>query len=153
MFTGRGRTALPPNYGFTAVATLKSGGSNVAAAAEPFPATAQSCLSPWCPSPKSLIFFWRVNHTHSWVCHHIVLAYIGVHTTKSVFLKFHYFIVFRAGTEPILLYRLKRPLNSMHTTKQCSAHISYTRLIPGLLPANERRRYKVTPSLIGWAQT
>ena len=23
----------------------------------------------------------------------------------------------------------------------------------GLLPANERRRYKVTPSLIGWAQT
>ena len=24
---------------------------------------------------------------------------------------------------------------------------------PGLRPANERRRYKVTPSLIGWAQT
>ena len=23
----------------------------------------------------------------------------------------------------------------------------------GLCPANERRRYKVTPSLIGWAQT
>ena len=23
----------------------------------------------------------------------------------------------------------------------------------GLHPANERRRYKVTPSLIGWAQT
>ena len=27
------------------------------------------------------------------------------------------------------------------------------RLILGLHPANERRRYKVTPSLIGWAQT
>ena len=26
-------------------------------------------------------------------------------------------------------------------------------LILGLYPANERRRYKVTPSLIGWAQT
>ena len=26
-------------------------------------------------------------------------------------------------------------------------------LILGLCPANERRRYKVTPSLIGWAQT
>ena len=26
-------------------------------------------------------------------------------------------------------------------------------LISGLRPANERRRYKVTPSLIGWAQT
>ena len=26
-------------------------------------------------------------------------------------------------------------------------------MIPGLRPANERRRYKVTPSLIGWAQT
>ena len=25
--------------------------------------------------------------------------------------------------------------------------------ITGLHPANERRRYKVTPSLIGWAQT
>ena len=26
-------------------------------------------------------------------------------------------------------------------------------LILGLRPTNERRRYKVTPSLIGWAQT
>ena len=26
-------------------------------------------------------------------------------------------------------------------------------LILGLRPVNERRRYKVTPSLIGWAQT
>ena len=26
-------------------------------------------------------------------------------------------------------------------------------LILGLRPANERRRYKVTPSLIGWAHT
>ena len=26
-------------------------------------------------------------------------------------------------------------------------------LILGLHPANERRRYKVTPSLIGWTQT
>ena len=26
-------------------------------------------------------------------------------------------------------------------------------LILGLRPADERRRYKVTPSLIGWAQT
>ena len=31
--------------------------------------------------------------------------------------------------------------------------IEYTGLILGLRPANERRRYKVTPSLIGWAQT
>ena len=30
---------------------------------------------------------------------------------------------------------------------------SGTGLILGLCPANERRRYKVTPSLIGWAQT
>ena len=28
-----------------------------------------------------------------------------------------------------------------------------TELILGLRPANERRRYKVTPFLIGWAQT
>ena len=30
--------------------------------------------------------------------------------------------------------------------------ISYSGQIVGLRPANERRRYKVTPSLIGWAQ-
>ena len=30
---------------------------------------------------------------------------------------------------------------------------SLSELILGLPPANERRRYKVTPSLIGWAQT
>ena len=31
--------------------------------------------------------------------------------------------------------------------------LHYTGLILCLRPANERRRYKVTPSLIGWAQT
>ena len=31
--------------------------------------------------------------------------------------------------------------------------VSLPGLILGLHPANERRRYKVTPSLIGWAQT
>ena len=30
---------------------------------------------------------------------------------------------------------------------------SITRVILGLHPANERRRYKVTPSVIGWAET
>ena len=29
----------------------------------------------------------------------------------------------------------------------------YSGLILGLRLANERRRYKITPSLIGWAQT
>ena len=33
------------------------------------------------------------------------------------------------------------------------ARASNTGLILGLRPANERRRYKVTPSLIGWAST
>ena len=31
--------------------------------------------------------------------------------------------------------------------------LAYRGLILGLRPANERRRYKVTASLIGWAQT
>ena len=35
----------------------------------------------------------------------------------------------------------------------CSGYKYEAELIPGLHPANERRRYKVTPSLIGWAQT
>ena len=30
---------------------------------------------------------------------------------------------------------------------------TYAGFILGLRSANERRRYKVTPSLIGWAQT
>ena len=33
------------------------------------------------------------------------------------------------------------------------ASVMFSGLILGLRPANERRRYKVTPSLIGWAQT
>ena len=33
------------------------------------------------------------------------------------------------------------------------ATVCHTGLILGLRPANERRRYKVTPSQIGWAQT
>ena len=37
----------------------------------------------------------------------------------------------------------------LHTA---GAHDQYTGLILGLRPANERRRYKVTTSLIGWAQ-
>ena len=36
---------------------------------------------------------------------------------------------------------------------QMSSVVIITGLILGLHPANERRRYKVTPSLIGWAQT
>ena len=37
---------------------------------------------------------------------------------------------------------------------KCKFHAApSTRLILGLRPANEKRRYKVTPSLIGWAQT
>ena len=32
-------------------------------------------------------------------------------------------------------------------------HTTHSGLIIGLRPANERRRYKVTPSLIDWAQT
>ena len=36
--------------------------------------------------------------------------------------------------------------------KFCLATSDSTGLILGLLPANERRRYFVTTSLIGWAQ-
>ena len=35
----------------------------------------------------------------------------------------------------------------------CSEPHKSARLILGLCPANERRRYKVTLSLIGWSQT
>ena len=35
----------------------------------------------------------------------------------------------------------------------CLCLLHYTGLVLGLRPANERRCYKVTPSLIGWSQT
>ena len=37
--------------------------------------------------------------------------------------------------------------------KDISCNMGLTGLILGLRPANERRRYFVTTSLIGWAQT
>ena len=37
--------------------------------------------------------------------------------------------------------------------KSICTEVIYTTLILGLRPVNERRRYKVTPPLIGWAQT
>ena len=40
-------------------------------------------------------------------------------------------------------------LNGVHVF----AYVYNPGLILGLRPANERRRYKVTTSLIGWAQT
>ena len=42
----------------------------------------------------------------------------------------------------------------MHIDLQMDrAHVTVTGLYLGLRPANERRRYEVTSSLIGWAQT
>ena len=40
-------------------------------------------------------------------------------------------------------------------SSQCETSLqkTSTELILGLRPANEGRRYRVTPSLIGWAQT
>ena len=38
-------------------------------------------------------------------------------------------------------------------TFMCHSLYVYAGLFLGLHSANERRRYKVTPSLIGWAQT
>ena len=40
-----------------------------------------------------------------------------------------------------------------HTNHNCQGNNTSSGLILDLCPANKRRRYKVTPSLIGWAQT
>ena len=43
---------------------------------------------------------------------------------------------------------------SLTSLVEATEHIvQFTGLILGLHPANERRRYEVTPSLVGWAQT
>ena len=51
-------------------------------------------------------------------------------------------------------YRVTCKIYSDHSPVQTvSIKFEITGLILGLRPANERRRYKVTPSLIGWTQT
>ena len=42
---------------------------------------------------------------------------------------------------------------TLNTPREMDLHPSKSGLIPVLRPANERRRYFVTTSLIGWAQT
>ena len=53
--------------------------------------------------------------------------------------------------------RNKKPLWPQYVSPWLAGYVDQAayivRLILGLRPANERRRYKVTPSLIGWAQT
>ena len=41
----------------------------------------------------------------------------------------------------------------MYTSAGAFFNYNAAALILGMRPANERRRYKITPSLIGWAQT
>ena len=42
---------------------------------------------------------------------------------------------------------------AMFVNVQILQRITKRKVILGLRSANERRRYKVTPSLVGWAQT
>ena len=46
-----------------------------------------------------------------------------------------------------------RPFCSDQNVLTNTDSLTRIRLILGLRPANQRRRHKVTPSLIGWAQT
>ena len=54
---------------------------------------------------------------------------------------------------PILWQVIDQTWNTQKTHWFCPSELAISGLILGLRPANERRRYKVTPSLIGWAQT
>ena len=54
-------------------------------------------------------------------------------------------------TKAIRDYDMAMGLDSPSQMRQYG--LSGTGLILGLRPADERRRYKVTPFLIGWAQT
>ena len=44
-------------------------------------------------------------------------------------------------------------VNRTYPTFWLAMYYTITGPIQGLRPANERRRYKETPSLVGWAQT
>ena len=44
-------------------------------------------------------------------------------------------------------------MSKLYSALDLQTHSVPSGLILGLHPANDRRRYKVTPSLIGWVQT
>ena len=74
--------------------------------------------------------------------HVLVIRYLYTKTTPGANCWDHY---------PGTLSPLSRDYNSLeYRVKEME---SIAGLVLGLHPANERRRYKVTPSVIGWTQT
>ena len=56
--------------------------------------------------------------------------------------------------EACLMFEPLTYIGGMHNNASAEKwKMPFTGLILGLHPANERRRYKITPSLIGWVQT
>ena len=70
-------------------------------------------------------------------------------------IQLHYcFTLYILFTEmEMLLFWLNSSLSTSVVVEMTIFSTTCAGLILGLRPANERRRYKVTPSLIGWAQT
>ena len=72
----------------------------------------------------------------------------------------HNIYLFQRMTATVVRWRVApcswRSINSVWTSIPSIPQVSLilsSGLLLGLCPANERHRYKVTPSLIGWAQT
>ena len=82
-----------------------------------------------------------------------VAVYTLVDTWTYVGYLIELLVMFVTGLLNVWRWRLG--MSSIWTYMTMSEMIKnhYSGLILGLHPANERRRYKVTPSLIGWAQT
>ena len=89
-----------------------------------------SCVRNYMTNP----YRWFGDVVHFWHKDHCRLVTVGTQSTN-----------FQPHENPFVKHAL------------CSVprlyHLTYTGLILGLRLANVRRRYKVTPSLIGWAQT
>ena len=75
------------------------------------------------------------------------LIYCSCHTAATVHLPYFLLMAWHH-----LSPKTSATIKVMQATWRTSVMTS-TGLILGLCPANERRRYKVVPSLIGWAQT
>ena len=68
------------------------------------------------------------------------------------YLKYNYFLdCYGIDNVTLRLWKLS-DFCSRHTVGVAGDDIMFHILVLGLRPANERRRYNVTPSLIGWAQ-
>ena len=112
-----------------------------------------------CQWLNTLRLIFNRQHIHMYFLERNLLCFES-YFTEVRFLRSHW-VWINIGSGKLLPYHDIIMMTQVHNDISCQrvspqeifSAFSMARLIPGLRPANERRCYKVTPSLIGWAQT